>query len=149
MRHLLCAVALASFASAGVGQQPNQSGSQTSQVPVPETVVPPECTLAARPAAAPRPGDSLCVSLAGAIAGALIANPQIQVAGAQVQQARAARVQGVALPDPTFGAEWDGAKAPFGIGGMSSKVFGASIVIPFFDKFRLHGRIGTAGIQQS
>lgn len=149
MRHLLCAVALASFASAGVGQQPNQSGSQTSQVPVPETVVPPECTLAARPAAAPRPGDSLCVSLAGAIAGALIANPQIQVAGAQVQQARAARVQGVALPDPTFGAEWDGAKAPFGIGGMSSKVFGASIVIPFFDKFRLNGRIGMAGIQHS
>jgi outer membrane protein TolC len=151
MRYLLCAGALATFASAGVGQQPVQPATQASIVPPPETTVAPECIATGQPpaAAATHPGDSLCVSRVAAIAAALIANPQIQVAGAQAQQARAARVQGVALPDPTFGAEWDGSRAPFGIGGAASRVFGASITIPFFDKFRLNGRIGTAGIRQS
>jgi outer membrane protein TolC len=149
MRYFLCAGALATLAGAGLGQQPSQSAVQASSLRPPDTVVAPECALATRPASAPNAGDSLCVSRAGAIAGALTANPQMQVAGAQAQQARAARVQGVALPDPTFGAQWDGSKAPFGVGGMSSKVFGASITIPFFDKFRLNGRIGTAGIGQS
>ena len=146
MRYLLCAAALATLASAALGQQPSQSALQGA---APETVVAPECTTPARPATIAHPGDSLCISRAGAIAAALIANPQLQVAGAQAQQARAARVQGVALPDPVFGAEWDGSKAPFGVGGMSSKVFGASITIPFLDKFRLNGRIGAAGIRQS
>ena len=149
MRYLLSACALATVASAGLGQQPTPSATPPSGAVPAETVVAPECLLAARPAVAPRAGDSLCVSRAGAIASALIANPQMQVAGAQAQQARAARVQGVALPDPTFGAEWDGSKAPFGVGGLSSKIFGASITIPFVDKFRLNGRIGTAAIQQS
>ena len=53
------------------------------------------------------------------------------------------------MPDPTFGAEWDGSPGPFGIGGGSSRVVGASLTIPFFDKFRLNGRIGTAGIRSS
>lgn len=151
MRYLLCAGALATLASAALGQQPGQSAAQASLLPPAETAVPPECVARVRPAtsAAARPGDSLCVSRAAAIAGALTANPQIQVAGAQAQQARAARVQGVALPDPQFNAEWDGSRAPFGIGGGSSKIFGASITIPFFDKFRLNGRIGTAGIRSS
>ena len=151
MRYLLSVFALATVASAGLGQQPSQSATRTVLVPPPETVVPPECAWAPPPASAPvrRSGDSLCVSRVGAIAGALIANPQMQVAAAQAQQARAARVQGVALPDPTFGAAWAGSTAPFGIGGLTSEVFGASITIPFFDKFRLNGRIGTAGIRQS
>ncbi len=148
MRYLLCAGALATFAGAALGQQPGQAAAQSSLLPPPETVVAPEC-VATAPAATARASDSLCVSRTSAIAAALIANPQIQVAGAQAQQARAARVQGVALPDPTFGAEWDGSKAPFGIGGTATKIFGASITIPFFDKFRLNGRIGTAGIRSS
>ena len=146
MRYFFCASALAVLARAGQGQQPNQSPIQPSLAPA---VVTPECSVAARPPAAPQPGDSLCVSRAGAIAEALLANPQLQIAAAQAQQARAARVQGVALPDPTFGAEWDGSKAPFGIGGQASRVLGASITVPFFDKFRLNGRIGTAAIRQS
>ena len=84
-----------------------------------------------------------------AIARALVANPQLQIAGAQAHQARARKVQGVALPDPTFGAELDNSKAPFGIGGDTGRILGASITVPFFDKFRLNGRIGSAGIQQS
>jgi outer membrane protein TolC len=149
MRYFLTAGVLATFASAALGQQPGQPGAQGSTVPPPEIAVAPECRLSAAPAPAARPGDSLCVSRAGAIAAALLANPQIQVAGAVAQQARAARVQGVALPDPIFSAEWDGSKVPFGIGGGASKIFGATITIPFLDKFRLNGRIGTEGIRQS
>ena len=94
-------------------------------------------------------GDTLCVSRATAVVRALAANPQLLIAGAQAQQARARKVQGVALPDPTFAAEWDNSPAPFGIGGGNGRILGASITVPFFDKFRLNGRIGSAGIHQS
>ena len=101
----------------------------------------PECT--------PRVADTICVTRAAAIARAVRTNPQLQIAGAQADQARARRVQGVALPDPVFGANLSNSKAPFGIGGYTGKVVGASITVPFIDKFRLNGKIGSAGIQQS
>jgi len=149
MRYFLGTMALATLASAGRGQQPSPASNSATPLPLTAAAIAPECTAAVAPASVPRPTDSLCVSRIGAIAGALLANPQLQVAGAQARQARAARVQGVALPDPLFGAAWDGSKAPFGIGGLNSRVIGASITIPFLDKFRLNGRIGTAGIRQS
>ncbi len=120
--------------------------------PIPETVVPPECNA---PVAATPAGDSaarnapLCLSRDGAIALAVAANPQLQVAGAQAQQARAAKVEAVALPDPVGSIEWDDSPAPLGVGGQDGRILGASITVPFFDKFRLNGRIGTAGIHQS
>jgi cobalt-zinc-cadmium efflux system outer membrane protein len=138
MRYFLCASALATFASGVAAQQPAGS---TSTAVAPEPTIAPECT--------PRVGDTSCVTRPGAVARALAANPQLQVAGAQANQARARKVAGVALPDPTLGAELDNSRAPFGIGGYTGKVVGASITIPFVDKFRLNGRIGNAGIRQS
>lgn len=137
MRYLFCATALAIFATPVAGQQPTPAA---NTVPPPAAAVP-ECT--------PGAADSVCYTRAAAVRRALVANPQLEVAGAQTGQARARKVQGVALPDPTFGAELDNSKAPFGIGGYSGKVVGASITIPFVDKFRLNGRIGDAGIRQS
>lgn len=139
MKYFISAIALAVLASAGSSQQP---------APTPTTVVGPECSA---PTAVTTRGDPLCVTRSAAIAGALAANPQLQVAGAIVQQARAARVQGVALPDPVASAEWGGSRAPFGYGagGADSRTYGASLTIPFINKFRLNGRIGTAGIRQS
>lgn len=144
MRYLLCAIALAANARVSTAQQPATRDS------VPATIVRPECTTpqAGVPAGSGR-GDTLCVSRSGAVAIAVRANPLLRVSGALAQQARAARVSGVAFPDPVFGAEWDASRAPFGIGGSTSRILGASITIPFLDKFRLNGRIGTAGIRQS
>jgi outer membrane protein TolC len=139
MRYFLCAFALATFAGAVAAQQP--VGSSSTALVAPERAVVPECT--------PRAADTSCVTRSGAVARALAANPQLQIAGAQANQARARKVAGVALPDPTFGAELDNSKAPLGIGGYTGKVVGASITIPFVDKFRLNGRIGNAGIRQS
>ncbi|MEP6590688.1 MAG: TolC family protein [Gemmatimonadota bacterium] len=139
MPYLMSAFALAVLVSVGSSQQPAS---------VATTTVGPECRS---PTQATRSSDSLCVTRSAAIAGALLANPQLQVAGAVAQQARAARVQGVALPDPIASAEWGGSRAPFGYGagGADSRVYGASVTIPFLNKFRLNGQIGTAGIRQS
>jgi cobalt-zinc-cadmium efflux system outer membrane protein len=149
MRYLFCACTLAILARAASSQQPGQTIGRAAIAPPPEVAVPPECILAGVPQSTARPDDSLCVTRASAVARAVIANPQLQVAGAQAQQARARKVQGVALPDPTFAAEWDNSPAPFGIGGANGRILGASITVPFVDKFRLNGRIGTAGIHQS
>ncbi|MGH7592640.1 MAG: TolC family protein, partial [Gemmatimonadales bacterium] len=147
MRYPYCAGALAIIARAASGQQPAQAVNTT----VPETAVAVECGAAtnAQTLLAAGASDSLCVTRASAVARALLANPQLRIAGAQAQQARARRVQGVALPDPTFAAEWDNSPAPFGLGGGNGRILGASITVPFIDKFRLNGRIGTAGIRQS
>ena len=145
MRYLFALGAMALITGALRGQQPGRASPDSADV-----VVPPECAQAGSPrSGATPPADSLCLTRAGAVSLALAANPGMLVAGAQAQQARARKVQGVALPDPTFAAEWDNSPGPFGIGGGNGRILGASITIPFFDKFRLNGRIGTAGIRQS
>lgn len=146
MRYTLCACALTTFVGVAAGQQPTRVASTVPPSPI--TVVVPECRTPSSSTTA-SPADTLCVSRPAAIARAVRVNPQLQIAGAQAQQARARKVQGVALPDPTFSAEWDNSPYPFGIGGLTGKVVGASITVPFFDKFRLNGKIGTAGIHQS
>ncbi len=149
MRYIIAACALATLASAAPGQQPGSSAAV--RTPDPEPAFPPECTT-------PTPtlstsgvvrADSICLTRSAAVAAAVLANPQLEIAGAQARQARARKVQGVALPDPTFGAEWDNSPSPFGFGGVTGRVIGASITVPFLDKFRLNGRIGNAGIHQS
>lgn len=144
MRHVVGALALAVMAGALPAQQPVNAGPVAP--PVPETVVPPECD---HPSAATATPDTLCVSRAGAITRALRGNPQLGIAGAQAQQARARKVEGDALPDPVGSVEWDNSPAPFGAGGMTDRTYGASITVPFPDKFRLNAHIGTAGIHQS
>lgn len=147
MRFHLCVGALALLA----GAVPRILSAQTPVPALPDLAVPPECIRPTPPTGGSATGniDSLCVTRESAVARALAANPQLFVAGAQAQQARARKVEGVALPDPAFTAEWDNARGPFGLGGGDGRILGASITIPFFDKFRLNGRIGSAGIHQS
>jgi cobalt-zinc-cadmium efflux system outer membrane protein len=92
--------------------------------------------------------DSLCLTRAEAIATALTRNPQLQGAREQIAQARARRVQGIAIPDPTMAFEVDQGTRPFS-GPAGDKVLNASLTIPFPDKFRLLGKIGTADIRST
>ncbi len=141
MRFTLCFGALALCAAPAVGQRADS----TAVVPRPVDTGP-ECVP--RPAAGA--GDTLCVTRTGAIARALAVNPQLLVAAAQTQQARAGKVQTVAMPDPQFSVEWDASHGPFGTGGGAiSELYQATLTIPFFDKFRLNHRIGSASVRAS
>lgn len=122
MRYLLCACALALAARPATGQQ----------------VVTPHGT-----------SDSLYVTRREAVTRALTANPQLDIADAQTAQARARRTQAVAIPDPQFGVSFEQARGVFGGGGPNAKVVGATLTIPFPDKFRLLGRQGTADVRSA
>jgi outer membrane protein TolC len=76
-------------------------------------------------------------------------NPQLQVAAEQVAQARARKVQGTAIPDPQFDATFDQSRGVFGAGGGTERSVSASLTIPFLDKFRLQGRLGTADVRSA
>lgn len=90
--------------------------------------------------------DSICVTRAEAVAAALSRNPQLVAAGEQVAQAQARKVQGKAMPDPSLDLSVNEATRIFG-GSAKDKVLGATLQVPFPDKFRLRGQIGNADIQ--
>ena len=94
-------------------------------------------------------GDSLCLTRQGAIDRALRANPQLQTAAALTAQARARKVQAIAIPDPGFSAEWTESRGIFGSGGATSKAVGATLTIPFLDKFRQQGKMGLADVRSA
>jgi outer membrane protein TolC len=93
--------------------------------------------------------DTLLLTRETAIAAALASNPQLDVAREQTAQARARRVQAVAIPDPTFTYSYDNLTnlLKFGSADQHNAVFG--VQIPFPDKFRLRNRIGTSDIQSA
>jgi len=87
-------------------------------------------------------GDTLRISRPGAIAEALAHNPQLEVARQQVIEARAQRLQDWSIPDPT------GSASIINQGGTpSSKPYGATLSVPFPDKFRLNYNIGESGVR--
>lgn len=94
-------------------------------------------------------GDTLCLDRAGAIARAIAENPNLAVAASLTAQARARKVQATAIPDPAFSAEWDESRGIFGRGGAGASAVSATLTIPFPDKFRLQGRIGTADVRSA
>lgn len=158
MRSFISIMVLALGAGTAGAQQPAPTGAAPASAsgvrPLPpDSVGVSPAAECARPAADSltaaltlRPADSLCVTRSQAVTLALRFNPQLGVADAQTAQARARRVQGVAIPDPEFSASVD-APRPFGRGGLDAKNVGATLTIPFLDKFRLRGRIGTADIR--
>ena len=167
MRHLIWVCVLACSSSAALGQQPDTTIRQPGldrghAADSLELALQPECLrpradTAPHPSAFPRssgspasaPADSLCLTRQQAIAQALAHNPQLQVAAEQVAQARARKVQGTAIPDPAFSAVFDQSPGLFGAGGSTQRSVSASLTIPFLDKFRLQGRIGTADIRSA
>src|SRR5258706_888416 len=149
MRHLVWVCALASFSGAAFAQGPDSSLRRPGIRPPGDSgvlAVPPDCTRKGGGAPDAASKDSLCLTRAETVAAALLRNPQIQAVREQVAQARARKVIGMAIPDPAFSFEVDEATGVLG-GGAKDKVLGASLTIPFPDKFRLNGRIGRAAVQ--
>jgi outer membrane protein TolC len=91
--------------------------------------------------------DSLRLSRAQAIAQALARNTQLDIAREQTAQARARRVQGVAIPDPSLTAATDEQSRFFGFDRSGTRPVELGLAIPFPDKFRLKNRIGVADIR--
>jgi cobalt-zinc-cadmium efflux system outer membrane protein len=102
-----------------------------------------------RPRSAEAAADSLCLTRRQAIAQALARNPQLEVAAEQVAQARARKVQATAIPDPQFEAAFVQSPGLFGTGGGTERSLTATVTIPFVDKFRLQGRVGTADVRSA
>src|SRR4051812_23030991 len=101
--------------------------------------------LAATGAGAQR-ADSLRLSRGQAITEALAHNAQLEIAREQTAQARARRTTGIAIPDPSLSAAYDQVTGPFSFGGAPSRPVSVGLDVPFPDKFRLNGRIGSADI---
>jgi len=120
-----CAVRLRAFCAgaASAQQQIAQPSRQATQVPGQER-------------------DTLRIARADAIAQALLRNPQLAVAREQMDEARAQRVQDVSIPDPVGTAAIEPQR-----GIPTTKPVGATIAVPFPDKFRLQYGIGTAGVR--
>lgn len=93
--------------------------------------------------------DTLRLTRRQAIATALMANPQLEVAREQTAQVRAQRVEGMALPDPAVSASLDDQTRFLGLNTAQSKNVSIGFVIPFPDKIRLQSSIGTANVNSS
>ena len=142
MRFTLCIGALALCAAPAAGQQADSG----HVVPMPANTGP-ECVPGP---AGGSSADSLCVSRSEAISRALVANPQLQIAGAQNQEARARKVQTVCHARPGVQRRMGRvARSVRHQWRRAAELFQASITIPFFDKFRLNDRIGNADVRST
>ena len=93
--------------------------------------------------------DTLRITRRQAIATALLANPQLEVAREQTYQVQAQRVEGIMIPDPTLNASLDSISRFGNIGSAPSRPVGLGIVVPFPDKFRLRNTIGVEAVHTS
>ena len=130
--------------SAARGPSPADSLDLTLQ---PDCERPNADTAAARSGAADQ--GLLCLTRGQAVAQALARNPQLEVAAEQVAQARARKTQATAIPDPQFEAAFVQSPGLFGAGGGTERSVTATVTIPFIDKFRLQGRVGTADVRSA
>jgi cobalt-zinc-cadmium efflux system outer membrane protein len=92
--------------------------------------------------------DSLVLTRSAAIAGALANNPQLDIAREQTAQAKARRVQAVAIPDPVFSLSSDNQPGFFQLGSAQRNAV-IGLAVPFPDKFRLRNTIGTADVRSA
>lgn len=125
MRTSLWVVALACVASAASAQQRVSIGADASAA------------------------DTLRLTRLQAIATALTANPQLDVAREQTAQVRAQRVEGMAIPDPAVTASLDDQTRFLGLSTAQSKNVQVGFLFPFPDKIRLQNSIGLANIRSS
>jgi outer membrane protein TolC len=93
--------------------------------------------------------DSLVLTRDAAITAALANNPQLDIAREQTAQARARRVQAIAIPDPAFSYSLDGQPGLLNLGGSAQKNAALGISVPFPDKFRLRNNIATADVRSA
>jgi outer membrane protein, heavy metal efflux system len=105
--------------------------------------------LCASGASAQQPPDTLLLTRAAAIQLALERNPQLEVAREQIAEFRAAKVQAVAIPDPAVTASLDEQPGLFRSSATGQKNVGATLQVPFPDKFRLRGNVAGADIKNA
>jgi outer membrane protein, heavy metal efflux system len=105
--------------------------------------------LCASGASAQQPPDTLLLTRAAAIQLALERNPQLEVAREQIAEFRAAKVQAVAIPDPAVTASLDEQPGLFRSSATGQKNVGATLQVPFPDKFRLRGNVAGADIRNA
>lgn len=99
--------------------------------------------------AAPPAPDTLIITRNAAIATALRDNPQLEIARQQVAQARARKVQAVAIPDPDFTWNYSD-ELRFGrLSDAGSKNVELDLTVPFPDKFRLRNAVARADVQSA
>lgn len=98
------------------------------------------------PRAVAFPPDTIRLSRREAIAEALAHNPQLDVARAQLGQARARKVEAVSLPDPSLSASLDEQRRLFQSGSNGQKNVSAEMLIPFPNKLRLQGKVAQADV---
>jgi outer membrane protein TolC len=96
--------------------------------------------------AAPSAGDTLYLTRRQAILLALRSNPQLDIAREIALQARAQRVESTAIADPVFTASADSLNSLRRIGSAPARPIALSGGIPFPDKLRLRGTIGSVGV---
>ncbi|HEY5085973.1 MAG TPA: TolC family protein [Gemmatimonadaceae bacterium] len=93
--------------------------------------------------------DTLLLTRAAAIQLALTRNPQLEVAREQIAEFRAAKVQAVAIPDPAVTASLDNQPGLFRSSTTGQKNIGATLQVPFPDKFRLRGDVAGADVKNA
>ena len=93
--------------------------------------------------------DSLVLTRGAAIEAALANNPQLDIAREQTAQARARRVQAIAIPDPSLTASLDGQPGFLQLGSAQQKNVAVGLSLPFPDKFRLRNTIASADVRSA
>ncbi len=126
-------IALAFFAGALQAQQPAQTARSDS---ISRLV-------------ASQPPDSARLSRREAIALALAHNPQLEIARAQIGEAKGRKVEAVSLPDPAVIASLDQQRGVFRSGTNGQKNLGVGLVVPFPNKLRLQGKIAQSDVQSA
>jgi outer membrane protein TolC len=133
MQFIRSTIALAFFATAVQAQQPVQSNR-------------PDSISRLGMSAAP---DSARLSRREAVELALAHNPQLEIARAQIGEARARKVEAVSIPDPAATASLDQQRRLFqsGAGGQKNVVIGLDI--PFPNRLRLQGKVAQSDVQSA
>lgn len=123
-------IALAFFAGVLQAQQPVQTSraDSTSKLGMLETL------------------DSARFSRREAIAVALAHNPQLEIARAQIGEAKARKVEAVSIPDPAATASLDQQRGLFQSGSAGQKNVGVALDVPFPNKLRLQGKIAQSDV---
>ena len=93
-------------------------------------------------------GDTLYLTRKQAIVLALRANPQIDIVREQLYQARAQRVQAIAIADPVLAASADSINSIRSIRSAPQRPIALTGGIPFPDKLRLRGRVAPGAFVQ-
>ncbi|MEO8908600.1 MAG: TolC family protein [Gemmatimonadaceae bacterium] len=92
------------------------------------------------------PSDSIRLSRREAVALALAHNPQLEIARAQIGEARARKVEAISIPDPVLTASLDQQRRLFQSGSTGQKNVGIGMQIPFPNKLRLQGKLAQADV---